>query len=239
MAWMRALRAAGLPADIEAQPDWRVPVTAVNEALERAAVACGRDDFGLRLSELRGFSNLGPIGLIARDEPSVGSALAAIEAYLPLHNDALAVTRELFGDVVVLRSAILVPGPKVQARDIAVAMQHRILKQLAGPAWEAEEVCLTRSPPADVSRFRRVLGPHVRFNAEFDGIVVRSDLLERPNPMAEEGLRSYASRLLRIGDPGQPKQWPTGSAASCPCSFPAAVARRSMSPRNWACRDGR
>ena len=201
----RVLRAAGLPADIEAQPDRRVPVTAVNEALERAAVACGRDDFGLRLSELRGFSNLGPIGLIARDEPSVGSALAAIEAYLPLHNDALAVTREHFGDVVVLRSVILVPGPKVQARDIAVAMQHRILKQLAGPAWEAEEVCLTRSPPADISRFRRVLGPHIRFNAEFDGIIVRSDLLERPNPMAEEGLRSYASRLLRIGDPGQPE----------------------------------
>lgn len=201
----RVLRAAGLPADIEAQPDRRVPVTAVNEALERAAAACGRDDFGLRLSELRGFSNLGPIGLIARDEPSVGSAMAAIEAYLPLHNDALAVTREHFGDVVVLRSVILVPGPKVQARDIAVAMQHRILKQLAGPAWEAEEVCLTRSPPADISRFRRVLGPHIRFNAEFDGIVVRSDLLERPNPMAEEGLRSYASRLLRIGDAGQPE----------------------------------
>lgn len=196
------LRTAGLPAGIEHDPDQRVPVTAVNLVFELAAAACGRDDFGLRLSELRGFSNLGPISVIARDEPTVGTAFAMIEAYLPLHNDALAVSREHFGEIVVLRSSVLAPGPKTQATDIAVAMQHRILAQLAGPLWQAEEVCLTRSAPADPARFRQVLGPRLRFNAEFDGIVVRADLLDQPNPMAQAALRPYASQVLRMADPG-------------------------------------
>lgn len=196
------LRRAGLPAGAEAQPDRRLPVGAVNMAFELAALECGREDFALRLSELRGFANLGPISLLARDEPTVGAALAAIEAYLPLHNDALAVTREQFGDLVVFYSRVLASGPKAQATDIAVAMQHRIIKQLAGPAWQAEEVCLTRPRPADSAKYRQVFGPHVRFGADFDGIVIRAELLARPNPMAEAGLRPYASQLLRLADPG-------------------------------------
>jgi|CXWL01.1.fsa_nt_gi AraC-like DNA-binding protein len=198
----RVLRAAGLPAGIEAEPDRRVPVVAVNKAFEFAALATGREDFGLRLSELRGFANLGPISLIARDEPTVGEALAAIEAYLPLHNDALAVTRERFGEIVVMVSSVLSSGAKVQASDIAVAMLHRILRQLAGPDWQAEEVCLTRPQPVDISRFRAVLGPRIRFDAEFNGIVIRADLLDRPNPMAEAAFRPYASQFLRMAVPG-------------------------------------
>lgn len=196
------LRRAGLPANAESAPDLRVPCQAVNHVFELAAQACGRDDFGLRLSELRGFANLGPIGLLARDEPTVGDALAAISAYLPLHNDALAIARERFGDIVVLRSTLLTPGPKQQAVDIAVAMQHRILRQLTGPAWEAEEVCLSRPRPADLAKFRQVLGPRLRFDADFDGIVIRAELLGAPNPMAQAGLRPYASQMLRLADPG-------------------------------------
>ncbi len=196
------LRRAGLPANAESAPDLRVPCHAVDLAFELAALACGRDDFGLRLTELRGFANLGPISLLARDEPTVGAALAAIEAYLPLHNDALVITRERHGEIVVLRSTLLGPGARVQATDIAVAMQHRILRQFTGPAWQAEEVCLSRPRPADPAKFRQVLGPHLRFDADFDGIVIRADLLDQPNPMAEAALRPYASQMLRLADPG-------------------------------------
>lgn len=197
----RVLRHAGLPANAEVHPDRRLSVVALNQTFELAALATGRDDFGLRLTELRGLSNLGPIGLIARDEPTVGAAFAVIEAYLPLHNDALAIGRQRFDDLLVLRSDILSPGRKVQATDIAVAMQLRILKQLAGPAWHAEEVCLSRPEPADPARFRQVLGQRLRFNAEFDGIVIKADLFDRPNPMADAAFRPYASQLLGSASP--------------------------------------
>lgn len=196
------LRQAGLPANAETTPDLRLPVSGVDQVFELAAAACGREDFGLRLSELRGFANLGPISLLARDEPTVGEALAAISAYLPLHNDALVVTHEYFGEIAVLRSTLLGTGPKRQGIDIAVAMQHRILRQFAGAGWEAEEVCLSHPHPADLTKFRQVFGPRLRFDAEFSGVVVRADLLARPNPMAEAALRPYAAQWLRLADPG-------------------------------------
>ncbi|MDE2569676.1 MAG: AraC family transcriptional regulator [Sphingomonadales bacterium] len=196
------LRAAALDPWIEGDPDRRVPVMAVNRAFELAAIACGRDDFGLRLAQLRGLSNLGPIGLVARDEPTIGAALGAIQAYLPLHNDALVTTRERHGDIVILRSDVRVGGARTQATDVAVAMQHRILSQLAGRDWQAEEVCLTRPRPSDPSRFRQVLGPNVRFEAEFDGIVILADLLDRPNPLADAAMRPYASQVLKLASAG-------------------------------------
>ena len=196
------LREAGLPATIETEPDRRVPVGTVNMVLELAALACGRQDFGLRLSELRGFSNLGPISLLARDEPTVGDALHAIANYLPLHNDALSVSRERHVDIVILRSTVFAPNPKVQATDIAVAMQHRIVARLAGANWTAEHVYLTRPRPDDITMFHKIFGRHIDFGAEFDGIVVKSDLLDKPNPMADTALRPYALESLRLYDPG-------------------------------------
>lgn len=196
-------RKAGLPVAIESQPDRRVPVTAVNLVFELAALACGRHDFGLRLSELRGFSNLGPISLLARDEPTVGDAMRAIAAYLPLHNDALSVSQDVYDDIVVLRSEILAPGPKMQATDIAVAMQYRILIHFLGPLCQIEQVYLSRPGPADISKYRQVFGQRVTFDAEFDGIVVKAELLDRPNRMADATLRPYASQFVRPSDPGR------------------------------------
>lgn len=196
------LRQAGLPSSIESQPDRRVAVTSVNLALELAALTCGCPDFGLRLSELRGFSNLGPISLLARDEPTVGDAIRAIAKYLPLHNDALVVTQEIYDDIAVLRCDIVVAGTKTQANDIAVAMQYRILVNFAGPLCRAEQICLSRPQPADISKYREVFGQSLTFDAEFDGIVVKTSVLDQPNPMAEAGLRPYASQFLRMSDPG-------------------------------------
>ncbi len=108
------LRQAGLPSSIESQPDRRVAVTSVNLALELAALTCGCPDFGLRLSELRGFSNLGPISLLARDEPTVVVAtgpLCNIGLLLLKHPHVLPKIKQLIwmGGVFYRKSEIITP----------------------------------------------------------------------------------------------------------------------------------
>lgn len=197
------LREAGLPAAIESDPDSRVSIARVNLAFDNAARACGQDDFGLQMAQLRGLSNLGQIGLLARDAPTVGAACALIEAHLPAHNDALVLQSEAFDDCIVLRATVLGTGPKMHANDVAIAMYIRILRQLAGSDWAAEEVCLSRPPPRDASRFHLLFGRHVRFGAAFDGIVVRAELLERPNQFADPVFRRLAAQAVQIGAPGR------------------------------------
>src|SRR5436305_4027046 len=52
-----------------------IPAAAVIELLERSAEASGLEDFGLRLATTRNLAHVGPVGLLLREEPTVGHAL--------------------------------------------------------------------------------------------------------------------------------------------------------------------
>lgn len=189
------LRSVGLPPDAEQEPDRRLPVGAVNRLFEVAAEQSGLDDFGLRLAELRGFSNLGPVTLLARDEPDIRSALGVFTSFLPLHNEALSIHLAEANDLAFLSCIVAGEGPRVQATDVAVAMLYRILCQLLGPGWGALSVYLERSQPARSGRFDRLFATHVHFAADFSGIVFNACDLGRPNILAEAGLQPYTAQL--------------------------------------------
>lgn len=191
------MREAGLDVRAEEYPDCRVPASAVNRILEQAAELSGAEDFGLRLAELRGFSNLGPVTVLARDEPDMRSALDVFRAYLPLHNEALHVGLSLEGDLAILSCTIDTPGAKTQAIDVAVAMLHRILRQLLGSDWAPHLICLERLAPVQSAHFYRVFGRRVRFAEDFSGIVFDPADLARPNLLADAALRPYTAELRR------------------------------------------
>lgn len=192
------LRAAGLPADAERDPDRRLPTGALNRMFERAAELAGAEDFGLRLAELRGFSNLGPVTLLARDEPDIRSALGIFTSYLPLHNEALTIDLTEAGGVAILACTVAGDGPRVQATDVAVAMLHRILRQLLGLGWHAQGIYLERPRPVRISQFERAYGTRVHFAQDFSGIVFDPADLDRPNLLAEAALRPYTAQLRAV-----------------------------------------
>ena len=85
----RLIRDCGLdPAGFGTQDRW-IPAEAVADLLERSAVESGREDFGLRLAQLRRFSNLGPLSLVIREEPDVRSALRLLSRHEHMYNEAL------------------------------------------------------------------------------------------------------------------------------------------------------
>jgi AraC-like DNA-binding protein len=233
------LQAEGLPVRPEAVPDQRLPAAALNRLLEQAAELSGADDFGLRLAELRGFSNLGPVTVLARDEPDMRSALDVFISYLPLHNEALEVALSLEGDVAILMCHILTPGRKTQATDVAVAMLYRILRQLLGSDWVPQMVALERRAPAARGHFDRVFGHQVTFGQDFSGVVFDPADLARPNLLADAGLRPYTAGLRRSLAHQQDEplsaqvQRLLRAALSGPrCTATATAARLGLSRRN-------
>src|SRR5215468_7915140 len=74
----RALVAeAGLPRRCLDEPDLMIPAERVGRLLELAAARAGEPAFGLRMAESRRLSNLGPLALLVRDQPTLRQALEA------------------------------------------------------------------------------------------------------------------------------------------------------------------
>ncbi len=168
---------------------------------ESAAEQAGIDDFGLRLAELRGISNLGPVTLLARDEPDIRSALAIFTSYLPLHNEALSIDLSQHEGLAILACTVAGEGPNVQATDVAVAMLHRILCQLLGPTWQAQGIYLERQRPLRLGLIGKVFNGQIHFAQGFSGIAFNAADLDRPNLLAQAGLRPYTAQL-RAALPG-------------------------------------
>jgi AraC-like DNA-binding protein len=192
------MRSVGLDVgDLAVQDTW-IPAAAVARLLENSAAASGREDFGLRLAEFRRLANLGPLTLVIREEPDLRSILHMLIRYEHSYNQAIRIRLSEAGGLATIRVDLELGEPVVtrQSIDLAVGVLHHIHRELVGARWEPLSVCFSHPAPADISTHRRVFGPVIRFQAKFDGIVLRASDLDAPNTVADPLLRGYAHQIL-------------------------------------------
>jgi len=196
------LREVGLPLRCLREPELRIPIDSVRRLLETAAERSGVEAFGLLMAETRQLSNLGPIGLLVREQPTVRLAIEALARYSRRLNEALFLTIEESGDVVVLREEVIVgrAAPVRQSTELAIGVVFRTLRAFLGGDWKPRRVCFAHDAPADRSVHARVFGRDVEFGHDFNGIVCARRDLEAPNPNADPALMRYARHLVE-GDP--------------------------------------
>ena len=102
------LSEVGLPLSALREPDLKISAEAVRALLELSAQRSGVEAFGLRLAESRRLSNLGAIGLLLREAPTLRRALEEFPRFVHLHNTALFLKVEEAGGVVVIRQELAV-----------------------------------------------------------------------------------------------------------------------------------
>src|SRR5574337_464533 len=197
------LRGVGLSARLLENPETLIPSRAVRELLEVTAQATGVEDFALRLAAGRTFSNLGPISLVLKEEPTPRQALDTLCRYLKLLNTALITRIDDAGQAVVIREELL-PTPRLATRqsvELAVGVMFRILRELVGPRWRPLQICFTHRPPADAAPHRAFFGRSPMFNQEFNGLVCAAADLQMPrtpdNPGAARFARDYLEAALQ------------------------------------------
>ena len=188
----------GLPARALEDPDLKVPALAVGRLLELAAARAGEEAFGLRMSESRRLSNLGYLGMLARDEPTLRSALEALMDNIRLHTDALALRLEPAGHLVSLHEELVTGNGESlrQLMELIVASTFGVLRILLGERWRPSLVSFSHRAPRNVLMHRRVFGKAVEFEHAFNGIVFRASDLDAVNPGADPGMARYARALL-------------------------------------------
>ncbi|VVP06965.1 HTH-type transcriptional regulator VirS [Pseudomonas fluorescens] len=194
---MQQLRLVGLDPNCLLQPDLKISIEAVAQLLDSSAREAGVEDFGLRMAESRKASNLGPLALLWR-EPTLRSALQALQEFLHLHNQGLVLDIEESGGVAVLRLELVSVNHLFvrQSVELAVAVTHRMLKALLGNHWHPSAICFRHCNALDHSRHQRLFGTTVQFNCLMDGIVCRTSDLDRALPSADPEMARYVQQYL-------------------------------------------
>ena len=194
----RLLADAGLSADVLREPDLRVPAERVGLLLERAAAQSGCEAFGLRMAERRQLGNLGAVGLLIRDQPTLRESLKVLMRYQTQLNGAMSLLIEEAAGVVVIREELSVgrAQPLRQGIELAMGVMLRLLRQFLGERWLPRRVCFTHESPRDLGTHMRVFGPCVEFKHDFNGIVCARQDLDTANPTADPMMARYAQQLL-------------------------------------------
>ena len=200
---LRMMADAGLSPSALDEPDLMIPADRVGRLLEASAARSGVESFGLRMAETRHLSNLGPVGMVIRDQPTLRDSLTMLIRYHAALNGALAVMIEESAGVVVIREDVLVGADTGvrQATELAVGVLLRLMRQVLGPDWHPRRVCFMHAAPRDTRTHLRVFGPCVEFNHHFNGIVCSRDELDTANPSADPAMARYAERLLDAPPP--------------------------------------
>ena len=201
------LSEVGLPSRCLGDPDLLIPAQPVGRLLELAARRGHEPAFGLRMAQSRRLSNLGPLGLMLRDEPTLRHALEAIVANTHLHNEALSLQVEEVGNLVAIRVELATEDgkPYRQATELAIGVMFRTLEVFMGAQWRPRLVCFSHRAPQRLSLYQSVFGPAVEFGHAFNGIICNTADLDAPNPGADPVMARYTNRLLGTSPRRKPK----------------------------------
>jgi len=188
----------GLSPRCLSEPDLRLSAASVGELLELAAQRAHEPAFGLRMAASRRLSNLGPLGLLLRDQPTLRHALEALVTYLHTHVEALSVSLVETGELVSIREELVLEGgtPSAQAIEMSMSTTFRVLQIFLGERWEPRWVAFRHPAPGNTQAHRRMFGSHIAFGQEFNDIVCNAKDLAAPNLGADPVMAQYSQRLL-------------------------------------------
>jgi AraC-like DNA-binding protein len=196
----RMIDAVGLPSACLHNPDLKISLEAFVRLLEASAKAANIDNFGLWLSERRLISNLGPVGLIAREQPTVRKAIEALAHYIGLHSDGIILRVEQRDNLVAISPVMFIHRSVSmrQATELSVGVVFRILRISLGGAWKPQCVSFSHTPPRSLDIHLRIFGSRVKFAQGSNAIVCRVRDLEKPIPGSDPVMARYIRQYLEL-----------------------------------------
>jgi AraC-like DNA-binding protein len=199
---------AGLPIACLSNPDLKIDAQVTLTLIEDAAHLARDPAFGVRMGERRRMSNIGPLAVALRDEPTLQHVLDVLVSHIRLHNEALVIQTQRQGDVVVIRLDLLTEQGRCfrQGTELAVLVTLQNISLFMGAQWRPRMVCFAHVPPPSLAVHRRLFGVPVEFGHDFNGIVCNSSDLHAPNPSADPLMARYAEQFLQSLH-GQPRSF--------------------------------
>ncbi len=195
----QVLGTIGLAPFLADQPGGFVPSEAIIDAMEYAAAATGRSDFGLLIADRQDHRSLGPLGLLIEQADSIAEIQEFGGRFMRLHNSALEYSIER-GKT---RANMLL---KIHAKS-AYEPRHYVEALFAicvrmggfhlGAEWRPTAVNFSHPKVGKDARYEHHFGRHVRFNQKADTISFRIADLDRSVATREPELKRMLGNVMR------------------------------------------
>ena len=172
----------GLPPNALEDPENRVPYAALGQLLSEAARRTHCPHLGLLAGRMWRPSDLGLLGELALNSPTVGQALRNMAAHQHLNSGGgMCFLLERTGTV---DFGYAIYHPDVQETDqiydTVIAILFGCLREMCGPAWLPTEILMPRARLADVAPYRRFFKAPLRFDAEMCAIRFAAPWMSHP-----------------------------------------------------------
>ncbi len=194
------LRHVGLDPSCLLTPDLRVPEISLANILEASSKSSEGHSLGLLMGETWRLSDFGVLSMLLQHQPTLRQALQAFQKYRHLLSDSVVVDIAEHPQLTVLQCA-LVTGrthPGRQPMELAVAALLSLCRHSLGRDWMPRRVHFTHAAPASTLIHQRVFGPFLEFGADFDGLVLGKDELDRQNVLIDPGMARYARDFIEL-----------------------------------------
>ena len=165
-----------------ADPEARVPYSAVVGLIERAAALTNDASFGLRLGASRDQHDSGLLGFVLLNSSTLLEALANLQRYFRVVGEGEEFEIERGGPLVAVRFRETEPELRGlrQNSDYIAAMLVRACRDMTRKRVSPVRVEFIHRRPNQKVEYAELLGCSVRFNADCDSIVYSADIMRLP-----------------------------------------------------------
>ena len=203
----RMIQAAGESVDgpallhsVGLKPDEPLDVTqmiaddAYYDLLERIATSMENAfELPLRVGPLMRPDDYGALGLAWKSAPTIRSSLERVERYCRLWTDNLTYEirdRDDGIDFIVHRFGERRLGMRL-SNEATLASATSLIRQTSSPRFRPRTVFLNHAAPKSISAHKRYFGCPVRYASGRDALSISSEVLDRPNHLADDGISRF------------------------------------------------
>jgi AraC-like DNA-binding protein len=188
------LEDVGLAPDALDRPEQRIPYATMGALFNEAARRTACPHFGLLCGRAWHLSDLGLVGEIVRNSPTVGSALRKLTVYQHLNSEGGVPFFLQRGGIADLGYAIYAPGVSGASQIYSALMAGgcNFLRELCGTGWAPSEVFFPYAKPADIEPHRHHWRASLRFDSEFCALRFSEHWLDRPVQDADSARLRFA-----------------------------------------------
>ena len=199
------LASAGLTPEAIDGPERQIAYAAFGRLLAESANRTHCAHLGLLAGRMWRIADLGLLGELARQAPTVGEALHTLAVSQHLNSEGGLVYLNAGDEMAELGYAIYLPGVSGvdQIYDGAIAAAFNCVRELCGPGWRPTEVLFAHARPDDPSPYRDLFRVMPRFNAEVSALRFPAHWLTKPIDGADDARRRRAQQRADEAGRGQ------------------------------------